>query len=104
VSTRLRTANLVMLSLGGVIGLVSAFARGFWPVAPLLVIVSCGLAMHLMPPLPKDQPGLLWWAVINLVGLVVALTATWFESLPMLITGLLLVGAAIAIPSLQRKS
>jgi hypothetical protein len=104
VSIQLRTANLVMLSLGGVIALVSAIARGFWPVAPLLVIVSCGLAMHLMPPLPKEQPGLRWWAATNLVGLVVALIATWFESLPMLIAGLLLVGAAIAIPSFQRKS
>ena len=99
-----RTASLITLLMGLAVGLVWAYTRGFWPVAPLLVISSAALLLHLMPPIPKEQPGLTWWAGINLVGLVVALVATWYQSLSMLVAGLLIVGVAIAVPSLQRKS
>jgi len=103
-SMTVRTESLVMLAICGLMGVVFAYTRGFWSAAPVLVIASTGLVLHMLRPIPKEQPGLTWWAGANLAGLVVALAATWFQSSSMLIVGLLLVGIAIAVPSLQRRS
>lgn len=98
-----RTDSVVMLTIAGLTGVVFAFTRGFWSAAPLLVIAGAGLFFHLMPPLPKEQPGRAWWANANLVALIVALAATWYESLPTFIAGVLLIVVTLVVPRLQHK-
>jgi hypothetical protein len=99
-----RIEAVALLVVGGLTGVWFAITRGFWPASPLLVIASVGLALHLLPPIPRDQPGLSWWLGVNLLGLVMALAATWVQSPGLLLTGMLLVGIAIAMTSLQRTS
>lgn len=99
----IRTDSLVMLTIAGVAGVVFAFTRGFWSAAPLLVIAAAGLFFHLMPPVPKEQPGRVWWANANMAALIVTLGATWYESLLTFIAGVLLVVVTLAVPRLQRK-
>lgn len=98
-----RTDSVLMLTIGGLAGVVFAVTRGFWHAAPLLVIAGAGLVLHLLPPLPKEQPGRVWWANANLAALVVALAATWYESLIMLSAGVLLVAITLAVPWLRRN-
>lgn len=97
-----RTDSLIMLVLGGLTGVWFAATRGFWTAAPLLVIAAAGLFFHLMPPVPKEQAGRVWWANANLVALVVAIGAAWYESSALLIVGVLLVVVTLAVPRLQR--
>lgn len=98
-----RTDMVVMLAIAGLTGLVFAVTRGFWSAAPLLVIAAAGLFFHLMPPVPREQPGRVWWANANLAALLVTLGATWYESMPALIAGVLLIVVTLAVPRLQHK-
>lgn len=98
-----RTDSVVMLTIAGLTGLVFAFTRGFWSAAPLLVIAAAGLFFHVMPPVPLEQPGRVWWANANMVALVVTLGATWYESLPMFVAGVLLIVVTLAVPRRQGK-
>jgi hypothetical protein len=99
-----RTESVVLLTIAGLTGLVFAFTRGFWSAAPLLVIAAAGLFFHLMPPVPPEQPGRVWWANANLVSLVAAIGAAWYQSATMLSVGVLLVVVTLAVPRLKRTS
>lgn len=99
-----RTESLFMLVICGLTGVWFAATRGFWPAAPLLVIACAGVLLHLLPPIPREQPGRTRWANANLVALVVALAATWFESAVMLLIGMVLVAVTLAVPQRERKS
>ena len=98
-----RTDLVVMLTIAGLTGLVFGATRGFWSAAPLLVIAAVGLFFHLMPPVPKEQPGRVWWANANLVALILTLGATWYESLPTFIAGVLLIVVTLAVPRFQHE-
>jgi hypothetical protein len=99
----MRTESVVMLTIAGLTGLVFAVTRGFWSAAPLLVIAAAGLFFHLMPPVPKEQPGRAWWANANMAALVITLGATWYESMPAFIAGVLLTMVTLAVPRLHHQ-
>lgn len=98
-----RNESLVMLAVAGVTGVVFLWTRGFWSAAPLLVIAVTGAFFHLMAPVPKEQPGRVLWANLNLLALILTLAATWYESPVMLLAGVLMVVVTLAVPRLQRK-
>lgn len=98
-----RTDSVVMLTIAGLTGLGFVVTRGFWSAAPLLVIAAAGLYFHLASPVPKEQPGRNLWANVNLVALLTALAATWYQSSVMLAVGVLFAALSLAVPRFQRK-